>query len=60
MSSTFWLLVCLYLIVAAVSVLEAGFIVRKDTHTTTILVCLTALWHGLGWPLRMALGAKRP
>jgi hypothetical protein len=60
MSSTFWLLACIYLIVAAVSVLEAGFVVREHTRATMPLMCLAALRHGLSWPVRMALGARRP
>jgi hypothetical protein len=60
MSSTFWFVVCLYLLVSAVSVLEAGFIVRKKGPAATALVCAMALRHGLSWPVRMALGARRP
>jgi hypothetical protein len=60
LSSTFWLLACIYLLVAAVCVLETGFIARKGTPYSFVSVCIVALLHGLGWPLRMALGAKRP
>ena len=60
MSSTTWLLICVYLLVAAVSVLETGFATRHTTYWSFARVCLVALLHGLGWPVRMALGAKRP
>ena len=60
MSSTLWLMVCIYLLVAAVSVLETGFSVARTTPYSFVPVCLVALLHGLGWPVRMALGAKRP
>jgi hypothetical protein len=46
--------------VAAVSVLETGFATRHTTYWSFARVCLVALLHGLGWPVRMALGAKRP
>jgi hypothetical protein len=60
LSSTYWLLVCIYLLVAAVCVLETGFSARETTPFSFVPVCIVALLHGLGWPLRMALGAKRP
>jgi hypothetical protein len=46
--------------VAAVSVLETGFAAHHATYWSFARVCLVALLHGLGWPVRMALGAKRP
>ncbi|EWY36575.1 hypothetical protein N825_26425 [Skermanella stibiiresistens SB22] len=60
MPSTFWMLVCLYLIVAAVSVMETGFVMHEDSPLAPVVVCLVALLHGLGWPFRMALDARRP
>ena len=56
MSSTAWLLICVYLLVAAVSVLETGFADHNETYWSFARVCLVALLHGLGWPVRMALG----
>jgi hypothetical protein len=53
-------MVCIYLLVAAVSVLETGFSVTRTTPYSFVPVCLVALLHGFGWPVRMALGAKRP
>jgi len=60
LSSTTWLLACIYLLVAAVSVLETGFSVRETTSWSFVSVCAVALLHGLGWPVRMAMGARRP
>jgi|tagenome__1003787_1003787.scaffolds.fasta_scaffold17374853_2 hypothetical protein len=60
LSSTAWLLICVYLLVAAVSVLETGFAARNETFWSFARVCLVALLHGLGWPVRMALGDRRP
>jgi hypothetical protein len=60
LSSTTWLLVCIYLLVAAVSVLETGFSARERTSWSFVPICVVALLHGLGWPVRMAMGARRP
>ena len=60
MSSTLWMLVCLYLIIAAVSVMETGFATSRPGRGASFAICAVALLHGLGWPLRMALGARRP
>lgn len=60
MSSTLWMLVCLYLIIAAVSVMEAGFVASRPSRSASFAVCVVALIHGLGWPLRISLGARRP
>lgn len=60
MSPTLWMLVCLYLIVAAVSVMETGFVTSRPSRSASFAVCVVALLHGLGWPLRIALGARRP
>jgi hypothetical protein len=40
--------------------LETGFSVQKRTQWSFLPVCIVALLHGLGWPLRMAAGARRP
>ena len=60
LSSTSWLLVCVYLLVAAVIVLETGFSLSQRTRWSFLQVCAVALLHGLVWPVSIAMGAARP
>lgn len=49
-----WLVVCAYLVVAAVCLLEADFTIHRPGPLGSARICLAALVFAAGWPLRVA------
>lgn len=55
-----WLALCLYLVVGAVSIIEADVKVDRAASPGAIRICLAALGFAASWPLRtMWLGLGR-
>lgn len=57
----FWLAACIYLVVGAVSALEAEIICHRAGASASIQACVLTLVFAAAWPLRaVAQAFRRP